>query len=304
MLPHLGQPGLGEVAPIFEHDVSAARRLRDLVRGCRPVALEQGDVLYMPAGVVHRARAAPNSDSLHVTVSVARTHHHYAWAGLLADMLEAARSAAGKRTASARRVANDRRFVPWLHSVAASDAASGGGELALTPRCFHTAAQWNAILGAPEAGDVSLAAALQSDSAQSDGELQLRKSALESKTGRAVPLLEAGIEEANGDIETAQAEGDWDRAEQLHAKLVSVQNDLAELRRQDTEALAQLEASHRTATATRRAAHEAARRELQLKHDAALASLQARQAKVLELDPDGAVIAYKDMMQKQARTPT
>ena len=55
----------------------------------------------------------------------------------------------------------------WLHSVTASNAASAGGELAVTPRCFHTAEKWNGILAAPERGaDVSLAAALHNEHTQ------------------------------------------------------------------------------------------------------------------------------------------
>lgn len=83
VLPDIGAPNAGEVAPFFEGSTMNPGQ-RELIRSCEPeLVLHKGGILYLPAGVVHRARNAALGDgdaltpSLHITVSVARTHHRY-----------------------------------------------------------------------------------------------------------------------------------------------------------------------------------------------------------------------------------
>lgn len=61
------------------------------------VVLKPGDVLYMPRGAVHEARAVDNELSLHVTLSA---HQRWTWADLLLETVhDAVRSAAAQEPA-------------------------------------------------------------------------------------------------------------------------------------------------------------------------------------------------------------
>ena len=103
------------------------QHLRDyekaLYESCRRIRLKRGDTLYLPAGIVHRARSprpqpadhlAQTRSSLHLTVGVARTHHRLAWGGLLANMLTGGASMAP----GALDGAGDDEAAEWIHMVA------------------------------------------------------------------------------------------------------------------------------------------------------------------------------------------
>ncbi len=70
----------------------------------RPIALDvtlqPGDVLYMPRGAIHEARAVEDSDSLHITLS---THQKWTWADLLLATVEDAIKSAATNDVMLRR---------------------------------------------------------------------------------------------------------------------------------------------------------------------------------------------------------
>ena len=73
VLPNLNRDDLGELPPFTDLEVRESKHLASVVKTCKVIELHPGDVLYMPAGVVHRAHAVERS--LHVTLSISRTHH-------------------------------------------------------------------------------------------------------------------------------------------------------------------------------------------------------------------------------------
>jgi hypothetical protein len=114
VLPNLAMESFGEVQPFEEEeDGDGDAPGPAAVRSCDTVTLQRGQTLYLPAGVVHRARATKGDASLHLTVGVARTHHKFAWAGMLDVLLE---------EAAARR---DDKFRTWIQHVAAAPESNG-----------------------------------------------------------------------------------------------------------------------------------------------------------------------------------
>ena len=83
VLPNLNRDDLGELPPFTDEEARESKHLASVVKTCKVIELHPGDVLYMPAGVVHRAHAVERS--LHATVSISRIHHEYTWAGILAN---------------------------------------------------------------------------------------------------------------------------------------------------------------------------------------------------------------------------
>jgi hypothetical protein len=138
--PDLNQANFGTVAHIFPQTPDRAdlpEAQRRLLAGCEAVRLERGDSLYLPAGVVHRAQATAGAESLHISVSVSRTHHKHSWAALLASLLGAAAGTA---------VGADRDFLYFIHSAA---AAGKTDSLLAAPVAFSSSALPAADMAAP-----------------------------------------------------------------------------------------------------------------------------------------------------------
>lgn len=65
----------------------------------RDVLLEQGDLLYLPRGVIHQAASQASGHSLHITVSTYQKHTYYDFMlAMLPDLLAAARAADSSHT--------------------------------------------------------------------------------------------------------------------------------------------------------------------------------------------------------------
>ena len=79
VLPNLNRQDLGTISPL-------RKILKHLIENCTTVTLTPGTVLYLPAGVVHRAQSIGTTHSLHITTSISRTHHEYTWCSLLANI--------------------------------------------------------------------------------------------------------------------------------------------------------------------------------------------------------------------------
>ena len=189
LLPNLNEPHGGAVPPFAEDNVP--HRLRAVVAACRPIELRPGDILYMPIGVVHRARASLGTASLHLTMSLERVGHGFAWGGFVADLITQAQ----QEPQSAPRLT--RQFVEWLHEVAAVEL-----ELTVLPHSFHGEDRWNTLAKGDGAGDDLLAAALHKEFVERVKPILLRHArsrddeqaaAVELSTTQQVELLETHV---------------------------------------------------------------------------------------------------------------
>ena len=187
-------PSYGEVTHFSVADSEQRRRL---LAACGPVELAQGDTLYLPVGVVHRALATLGDASLHLTVAVPRTHHFFAWGGLLISMLAQVRAVEAVRPNSNEArgsVATDEVFQGWLNDIVASEE-----EMALLPRCFSTPERWNVVAAHDGPSVKKLAKALRTEFATQLAprlrEWAQRDAAAKGLTDAASRLLQGRVDE-------------------------------------------------------------------------------------------------------------
>ena len=106
--------------------------------GCHRLNLRRGDSLYMPPGVMHRARAVGGIPSLHLTLSIYSPG--FGWAGVIGEALAQSRQAADTAYFAAATVARTplaargTTFKMWCDYVATEETALADATRISRPR--------------------------------------------------------------------------------------------------------------------------------------------------------------------------
>jgi hypothetical protein len=139
VLPNLNNEAFGEVMPFSSALASEDASLGQLIESCKTIEMKKGDILYLPAGFVHRATASSKSKvhSLHATVGLCRTHHQYAWSGIIGNLIPDDGDE------------ENEKLFHWLHQVSSTMV-----EMNMIPKSFGDStqheyvklSQWNHLI--------------------------------------------------------------------------------------------------------------------------------------------------------------
>jgi len=141
VLPNLIVEAFGEVMPFSSAQAMEDASLGQLIQSCETIKMEKGDILYLPAGFVHRATASSKEHSMHATVGVCRTHHRYAWSGIIEHLIPEDHD---------RNEENEKLFR-WLHQVSSkmeemNMIPKAFGDLDSKQNDFTNLSQWNHLI--------------------------------------------------------------------------------------------------------------------------------------------------------------